>query len=168
MEKDGTIQTTLGTRVIDASFVLPPNTEFTCSNFDIDASKDLTIHKKIFIAYPTEYKVGKRVTLLLTPGDSIIQDKEVYANTHTYHYEGQGNEQNNLHYNYRRFSHYNSEYDITFPNELKKHSNPAILFSNRHGERFREYGPLLAKSIRTLGTVLQRKVYLIVLYESHR
>ena len=119
-KEDGTIQTTLGTRVIDASFVLPPNTEFTCSNFDIDASKDLTIHKKIFIAYPTEYKVGKRVTLLLTPGDSIIQDKEVYANTHTYHYEGQGNEQNNLHYNYRRFSHYNSEYDITFPNELKK------------------------------------------------
>ena len=38
-KEDGTIQTTLGTRVIDASFVLPPNTEFTCSNFDIDASK---------------------------------------------------------------------------------------------------------------------------------
>lgn len=119
-KEDGIIQTTPGTRVIDASFALPPNTEFTCSNFDINASKDSTIHKKLFIAYPTEYKVGERVTLLLTPGDSITQDKEVYANTHTYHYEGRGNEQNNLQYNYRRFSYYNTDDFRSSPDELEK------------------------------------------------
>lgn len=119
-KEDGTIQTTPGTRVIDASFALPPNTEFTCSNFDIDTSKDSTIHKKLFIAYPTEYKVGERVTLLLTPGDSITQDKEVYANTHTYHYEGRGSEQNNLQYNYMRFSYYNSEFFNRSPDKLEQ------------------------------------------------
>ena len=108
------------TRIIEASFPLPPNTEFTCCDFDIDASGDSTIHKKIFIPYPTEYKVGKRVTLLLTPGDSIVQDKEVYANTHTFHYEGRGNEQNNLQYNFMRFSYYNSEFYSTSPADQKK------------------------------------------------
>lgn len=119
-KEDGIIQTTPGTRVIDASFALPPNTEFTCCDFDIDTSGDSTIHKKIFIPYPTEYKVGKRVTLLLTPGDSIVQDKEVYANTHTFHYEGRGNEQNNLQYNFMRFSYYNSEFYSTSPADQKK------------------------------------------------
>lgn len=108
------------TRIIEASFPLPPNTEFTCCDFDINASGDSTIHKKIFIPYPTEYKVGKRVTLLLTPGDSIVQDKEVYANTHTFHYEGRGNEQNNLQYNFMRFSYYNSEFYSTSPADQKK------------------------------------------------
>ena len=108
------------TRIIEASFPLPQNTEFTCCDFDIDASGDSTIHKKIFIPYPTEYKVGKRVTLLLTPGDSIVQDKEVYANTHTFHYEGRGNEQNNLQYNFMRFSYYNSEFYSTSPADQKK------------------------------------------------
>ena len=108
------------TRIIEASFPLPPNTEFICCDFDIDASGDSTIHKKIFIPYPTEYKVGKRVTLLLTPGDSIVQDKEVYANTHTFHYEGRGNEQNNLQYNFMRFSYYNSEFYSTSPADQKK------------------------------------------------
>ena len=108
------------TRIIEASFPLPPNTEFTCCDFDIDASGDSTIHKEIFIPYPTEYKVGKRVTLLLTPGDSIVQDKEVYANTHTFHYEGRGNEQNNLQYNFMRFSYYNSEFYSTSPADQKK------------------------------------------------
>lgn len=108
------------TRIIEASFPLPPNTEFTCCDFDIDASGDSTIHKKIFIPYPTEYKVGKRVTLLLTPGDSIVQDKEVYTNTHTFHYEGRGNEQNNLQYNFMRFSYYNSEFYSTSPADQKK------------------------------------------------
>ena len=70
------------TRVIDASFSLPPNTEFTCSYVNFDLSDDSTVHKKIFIAYPTEYKVGERVTFLLTPGDSITQDKELFATTH--------------------------------------------------------------------------------------
>ena len=119
-KEDGTIQTIPGTRVIDASFALPPNTEFTCCDFDIDTSGDSTIHKKIFIPYPTEYKVGKRVTLLLTPGDSVVQDKEVYANTHTFHYEGRGNEQNNLQYNFMRFSYYNSEFYSTSPADQKK------------------------------------------------
>lgn len=119
-DKDGTIQLIPNTRVVDASFDLPPNTEFTCSNYGIDASKDSTIHKKIFIAYPTEYKVGERITLLLTPGDSIIQDKEVYANTHTYRYEGRGSEQNNLDYSSRRFSFYNAEFGSLSPDEIKK------------------------------------------------
>ena len=108
------------TRIIEASFRLPPNTEFTCSNYGLDVSKDSTIHKKIFIAYPTEYKVGERVTLLLTPGDSIVEDKEAYINTHIYHYEGRGSEQNNLQYNTQRFSYYNSEYGNISPDELKK------------------------------------------------
>ncbi|WP_449038203.1 sensor histidine kinase [Parabacteroides goldsteinii] len=117
---DGTILFAPDTRVVDASFALPPNTEFTCSNYGLDTSKDSTIHKKIFIAYPTEYKVGERIKLLLTPGDSIIQDKEAFANTHTYRYEGRGSEQNNLQYNTQRFSYYNSEYGNISPNELKK------------------------------------------------
>jgi len=67
-------------------------------------SDDSTIHKKIFIAYPTEYKVGERVTLLLTPGDSITQDKERFATTHKRHYQGRGSEQNNIQYSFRRFA----------------------------------------------------------------
>lgn len=117
---DGTISIAPDTRIVDASFPLPPNTEFTCSNYGLDVSKDSTIHKKIFIAYPTEYKVGERVTLLLTPGDSIVEDKEAYRNTHIYHYEGRGSEQNNLQYNTQRFSYYNSEYGNISPDELKK------------------------------------------------
>ena len=117
---DGTILFAPDTRVVDASFALPPNTEFTCSNYGLDTSKDSTIHKKIFIAYPTEYKVGERIKLLLTPGDSIIQDKEAFTNTHTYRYEGRGSEQNNLQYNTQRFSYYNSEYGNISPDELKK------------------------------------------------
>lgn len=118
--KNGSILPAPGTRITDASFALPPNTEFTCSNFDIDTSKDSTIHKKIFIAYPTEYKVGPRITLLLTPGDSITQDKDLFAKTHTYRYQGRGNEQNNLQYNTQRFSYYNAEYFTTSPDELAK------------------------------------------------
>lgn len=117
---DGTISIAPDTRIVDASFPLPPNTEFTCSNYGLDVSKDSTIHKKIFIAYPTEYKVGERITLLLTPGDSIVEDKEAYINTHIYHYEGRGSEQNNLQYNTQRFSYYNSEYGNISPDELKK------------------------------------------------
>lgn len=117
---DGTILFAPDTRVVDASFALPPNTEFTCSNYGLDTSKDSTIHKKIFIAYPTEYKVGERIKLLLTPGDSIIQDKEAFTNAHTYRYEGRGSEQNNLQYNTQRFSYYNSEYGNISPDELKK------------------------------------------------
>ena len=117
---DGTISIAPDTRIVDASFPLPPNTEFTCSNYGLDVSKDSTIHKKIFIAYPTEYKVGERITLLLTPGDPIVEDKEAYINTHIYHYEGRGSEQNNLQYNTQRFSYYNSEYGNISPDELKK------------------------------------------------
>ena len=101
---------TQDTRVIDASFALPPNTEFTCSHVNFDLSDDSIVHKKIFIAYPTEYKVGERVTLLLTPGDSITQDKERFAQTHIRHYQGRGSEQNNIQYSFRRFA------DIYDPN----------------------------------------------------
>ena len=103
------------------------NTEFTCSNYGLDTSKDSTIHKKIFIAYPTEYKVGERIKLLLTPGDSIIQDKEAFTNTHTYRYEGRGSEQNNLQYNTQRFSYYNSEYGNISPDELKKSASSTVI-----------------------------------------
>src|SRR5699024_12394206 len=81
-QEEGMPRLAQNTRIIDASFSLPPNTEFTCSHVNFDLSDDSTIHKKIFIAYPTEYKVGERVTLLLTPGDSITQDKERFATTH--------------------------------------------------------------------------------------
>ena len=123
-KEDGTIQTTPGTRVIDASFALPPNTEFTCCDFDIDTSGDSTIHKKIFIPYPTEYKVGKQTTLLLTPGDSIVQDKKLYTDTHLIRYEGRGNEQNNFQYGYRRFANlYESDifvFDLKQPDQMEK------------------------------------------------
>lgn len=123
-KEDGIILTTPGTRVIDASFALPPNTEFTCCDFDIDTSGDSTIHKKIFIPYPTEYKVGKQTTLLLTPGDSIVQDKKLYTDTHLIRYEGRGNEQNNFQYGYRRFANlYESDifvFDLKQPDQMEK------------------------------------------------
>ena len=109
-QEDGMPRLAQNTRVIDASFSLPPNTEFTCSYVYFDLSKDSTVHNKIFIAYPTEHKVGERVTLLLTPGDSITQDKERFAQTHIRHYEGRGSEQNNIQYSFRRFA------DIYNPN----------------------------------------------------
>ena len=49
-------------------------------------------------------KVGERMTLLLTPGVSITQDKELFATTHKRHYQGRGSEQNNVQYNIRRFA----------------------------------------------------------------
>ena len=44
------------------------------------------------------------MTLLLTPGDSITQDKERFATTHKRHYQGRGSEQNNIQYSFRRFA----------------------------------------------------------------
>ena len=103
-QEDGIPRLAQNMRVIDASFSLPPNTEFTCSYVNFDLSDDSTVHKKIFIAYPTEHKVGERVTILLTPGDSITQDKELFATTHKRRYQGRGSEQNNFQYSYRRFA----------------------------------------------------------------
>lgn len=103
-QEEGMPRLAQNTRIIDASFSLPPNTEFTCSHVNFDLSDDSTIHKKIFIAYPTEYKVGERVTLLLTPGDSITQDKKLFATTHNRRYQGRGSEQNNIQYSFRRFA----------------------------------------------------------------
>ncbi|WP_302773371.1 sensor histidine kinase [Parabacteroides johnsonii] len=114
-QEEGMPRLAQNTRIIDASFSLPPNTEFTCSHVNFDLSDDSTIHKKIFIAYPTEYKVGERVTLLLTPGDSITQDKERFATTHKRHYQGRGSEQNNIQYSFRRFA------DIYDPNMRSLH-----------------------------------------------
>ncbi len=115
---------TPNTRIIEASFPLPPNTEFTCCNIDIDTSGDSTVHKKIFIPYPTEYKVGEQKTLLLTPGDSIVQDKKLYTDTHRIRYEGRGNEQNNFQYGYRRFANlYESDiyaFNLRQPDQLEK------------------------------------------------
>ena len=122
--QDGTILPASDARIVDASFALPPNTEFTVSNFSFEASKDSTVHKKIFIAYPTEYKVGERMTLLLTPGDSIIQDKELYEKTHNMRYLGRGSEQNNFQYTNWRFANmYDSDmgnFDFNSPDQLKK------------------------------------------------
>lgn len=123
-KNDGTMSFTSDTRIVDASFPLPPNTEFTCSNFDIDTSKDTTIHKKIFIPHPTEYKVEEQTTLLLTPGDSIVQDKKLYTDTHLIRYKGRGNEQNNFQYGYRRFANlYESDifvFDLKQPEQIEK------------------------------------------------
>ena len=44
------------------------------------------------------------MTLLLTPGDSITQDKELFATTHNRRYQGRGSEQNNIQYSFRRFA----------------------------------------------------------------
>lgn len=122
--KDGMPRLAQNTRVIDASFALPPNTEFTCSYVDFDLSKDSTVHKKIFIPYPTEYKVGERVTLLLTPGDSVTQDKELFATTHNRQYQGRGSEQNNIQYSFRRFADINDpemrSLDPIDPDQIKK------------------------------------------------
>ncbi|MFQ9021597.1 MAG: hypothetical protein ACLR6J_10065 [Parabacteroides merdae] len=57
-------------------------------------SDDSTVHKDIHRLL-TEHKVGERVTILLTPGDSITQDKELFATTHKRRYQGRGSEQNN-------------------------------------------------------------------------
>lgn len=123
-QKDGMPRLASGTRVIDASFALPPNTEFTCSYVNFDLSDDSDIHKKIFIPYPTEYKVGERVTLLLTPGDSITQDKERFAQTHIRHYEGRGSLQNNLQYNMQRFADPHNPYTLGWgpmtPDQVRK------------------------------------------------
>lgn len=125
-QEDGMPRLAQNMRVIDASFSLPPNTEFTCSYVNFDLSDDSTVHKKIFIAYPTEHKVGERVTLLLTPGDSITQDKELFATTHKRRYQGRGSEQNNFQYSYRRFADlYESDLymypsDLESPDKMKK------------------------------------------------
>lgn len=146
-KNDGTMSFTSNTRIVEASFPLPPNTEFTCSNFDIDASKDTTIHKKIFIPYPTEYKVGERITLLLTPGDSIVQDKEAFEKAHIYHYEGRGSEQNNLQYHWKRFSYYNSEFDRNIsPAELEKaYQHRDSLFQTAMNNDFKDMDPYWRK-----------------------
>ena len=47
-QEDGMPRLAQNMRVIDASFSLPPNTEFTCSYVNFDLSDDLTVHKKIF------------------------------------------------------------------------------------------------------------------------
>ncbi len=147
-------------RVIDASFSLPPNTEFTCSYVNFDLSDDSTVHKKIFIAYPTEHKVGKRVTILLTPGDSITQDKELFATTHKRRYQGRGSEQNNFQYSYRRFADlYESDLymypsDLESPDKMKKAFQlRESLFQNVLAKDLKKHGSLLADGIRTFGTV---------------
>ena len=125
-QEDGIPRLAQNMRVIDASFSLPPNTEFTCSYVNFDLSDDSTVHKKIFIAYPTEHKVGERVTILLTPGDSITQDKELFTTTHKRRYQGRGSEQNNFQYSYRRFADlYESDLymypsDLESPDKMKK------------------------------------------------
>lgn len=137
-QEDGIPRLAQNMRVIDASFSLPPNTEFTCSYVNFDLSDDSTVHKKIFIAYPTEHKVGERVTILLTPGDSITQDKELFTTTHKRRYQGRGSEQNNFQYSYRRFADlYESDLymypsDLESPDKMKKPSNSANLCSKMY------------------------------------
>lgn len=150
-EKDGTIRLTPDARIVDASFELPPNTEFTVSNFSFEASKDSTVHKKIFIAYPTDYKVGERVTLLLTPGDSIIQDKELYEKTHNMRYMGRGSEQNNFQYSFVRFANiYESDIrnlDFDSPDQMKKdfQSRNALFQAALENDDFKNMDPYWKK-----------------------
>lgn len=117
--KDGAILSVPGSRIIDASFALPPNTEFTCNYFDPETSRTSTVHKKIFIPYPTEYEVGKGKIFSLTPGDSIVQDTALYAKTHVVRYLGRGNEKNNLLYSHQRFGNI-YDFDISFPDQMEK------------------------------------------------
>lgn len=124
-KNDGAILPATDARVIEASFALPPNTEFTCHYFSPETtSKILTAHKRIFIPYPTEYKVAKGTTLRLTPGDSITQEKEALANTHIIRYQGRGNEQNNFQYSFEQIANKSESriygYKIKQPEQLKK------------------------------------------------
>lgn len=45
-QEDGIPRLAQNMRVIDASFSLPPNTEFTCSYVNFDLSDDSTVHKR--------------------------------------------------------------------------------------------------------------------------
>lgn len=45
-QEDGMPRLAQNMRVIDASFSLPPNTEFTCSYVNFDLSDDSTVHKR--------------------------------------------------------------------------------------------------------------------------
>ncbi len=139
---------TQNTRVIDASFSLPPNTEFTCSYVYFDLSKDSTVHKKIFIPYPTEHKVGERVTLLLTPGDSITQDKELFATTHKRRYQGRGSEQNNFQYSYRRFADLYESDLYMYPSELESPDQMKKAFQLRESL----FQNVLAKDFKNMDT----------------
>lgn len=118
-KEDGNIQLAPNARIVDASFTLPPNTEFTCKFFNIETSGKTTVHKKLFIAYPTEYEAGKETTLLLTPGDSITQDLTAFDETHVTRYLGRGSEQNNLRYNAQRFVKFLG-LDFSRPDKLKE------------------------------------------------
>lgn len=148
---DGNIALAHDTRVIEASFTLPPNTEFTCHYFDPETtSKVLTAHKRLFIPYPTEYEVAKGTTLLLTPGDSITQDKDALANAHLIRYQGRGNEQNNFQYNLRRFANrYDSDilqFNIRIPEELKKaYQSRDSIFQNLMKKEYAEMDPYWLK-----------------------
>lgn len=119
-KEDGAILPATDARIVEASFPLPPNTEFTCHYFAPKrTSQVLTVHKKLFIPYPTEYKVAKGRTLLLTPGDSITQDKEELVNTHVIRYQGRGNEQNNFQYGLGRFAN-KGESRLPFYDEVRQ------------------------------------------------
>lgn len=147
-KEDGAILPAADARIIEASFALPPNTEFTCHYFDKGTtSKVQTVHKKLFIPYPTEYEVTKGTTLRLTPGDSITQDKEELANAHIIRYQGRGNEQNNFQYSLDGFAN-NNESSIYFygnirqPEVMKKaHQSRDSLFQAVMKKDFEKMNP---------------------------
>lgn len=118
-KNDGTIQPAPEARVIEASFALPPNTEFTCSFFNLETGKNATVHKKLFIPYPTEYEVGKYTTMLLTPGDCITQDQKAFEEAHVTRFLGRGSEQNNLRYGLPQFGNL-FEFDLSSPEQFKE------------------------------------------------
>lgn len=166
-KKDGTILPAADARIVEASFTLPPNTEFTCHYFDKGTtSKVQTTHKKLFIPYPTEYEVAKGTILRLTPGDSITQDKEALVNAHIFRYQGRGNEQNNFQYGYGQLAN-NSEsrilaYDIRQPEELKKaYQSRDAIFQTVMKKEFEKMDPYWRKVFERseqylkAGTILQ-------------
>lgn len=121
-EKDGTTLPIRNARIIDASFSLPPNSEFLCYYFDPNTTtKIIPVHKKIFISHPTEYEIAKGSMVLLSPGDSITQDKESLEKAHLLRYQGRGSEQNNFRQSFARKSgSWIRFYDNVNLEELKK------------------------------------------------
>ena len=109
-------------RIIDASFPLAPNTEFTCSYYDPDLLKDVTANRKIFLAYPTAYKEGKVTTILLTPGDSVTQYRTTFAGVTTDRYlgQGRGSEQNKYATDFQRLAYGYYHYDTSTPAKLRR------------------------------------------------
>lgn len=119
-KKNGTILSIPGMRIIDASFELSPNTEFSFNHYDSGRGKDSSVYKKIFLAYPTEYQMGNFNRILLTPGDSVFQYRTYFAGNNTLRYLGRGKEQNEYASRFLFYAYGYERHDTSTPEKLKR------------------------------------------------